>query len=259
MNKTKYTKYLYIPLIVIVIGVFLLPKNVYSTSITDENIIILTNEERTKNNIDEVTANQLLSQAAYKKGNAILENQIFSHTIDGKSFSQWIKDSGYKYTYIGENLAIDFVSSEGVVNAWLASPSHKKNLLNDSFKEIGVAVLEGEFQDENTILVVQVFGTPLDDEPLLIENINDDQNTYVYTEDYDFNNFTEKKQFYFLISEDHFLNNDMIDKINLFIFLFSILYLILIFTYKAMIRYKIFALIRNKIIGKNNQLKMPLG
>ncbi len=147
-------------LLFIVIGVFLLPQIAYFSDITSQNLIELTNQERIKAGTAVLTANQLLAKAAYLKGQDILETQTFQHNIADKKFSNWIKEAGYSYSYVGENLAIDFVTSKGIVKAWLNSPTHKKNLLNSYFSEIGIATIEGKFQGKNTTLVVQIFGAP---------------------------------------------------------------------------------------------------
>jgi len=147
-------------LLVVLIGVFLLPKVAYLSTITPENIVALTNQERIKNDLHELTPNQLLTQAAYKKAQAIIEVNKFAHNLNGEKFSSWIKDAGYKYSYVGENLAVDFMTSEGVIAAWLDSKLHKENLLNSNYQEIGLAVIEDKFQGQNTTLVVQIFGAP---------------------------------------------------------------------------------------------------
>ncbi len=157
--KIRYFRY-FSSLLVILIGVFLLPKIAYLSTITPEKIIELTNQERQKAGLNELTANQLLTQAAYEKGKAIMETEEFSHNINDQKFSAWIKDTGYKYSYVGENLAIDFNTSEGIISAWLNSEAHKKNLLNSYYEEIGLAVIEGGFGGQNTTLVVQIFGVP---------------------------------------------------------------------------------------------------
>lgn len=156
-----FKKWLRYSLLVILVGIFLLPNTAYYSFVSEEKIVELTNQERINNGLNIVTANQLLAKSAYEKGRAILEAQTFRHNINDKKFSVWVKDAGYQYSYIGENLAIDFVTSEGVIKAWLDSTTHKKNILNQNFSEIGVAVLEGEFQGNNTTLVVQIFGAPL--------------------------------------------------------------------------------------------------
>jgi len=142
------------------IGIFLLPNLAYLSAITPEEIIALTNQEREISGLNALTANQLLAQAAIAKGKAILESQTFKHNIDNKSFSSWIRDTGYNYSYAGENLAIDFTTSQDIVEAWNNSPLHKKNLLSPYYQEIGVAATQGKFQGQDTTVVVQIFGSP---------------------------------------------------------------------------------------------------
>ncbi|MFA5359675.1 MAG: CAP domain-containing protein [Patescibacteria group bacterium] len=141
-------------------GIFLLPNLAYLSDITAENIINLTNQERQAAGLNTLTSNQLLTQAATAKGQAILESQNFSHNIDNKKFSSWIRDVGYNYSYVGENLAIDFTASEEIMKAWENSPLHKKNLLSPYYQEIGVATVDGKFQGQDTTIVVQIFGAP---------------------------------------------------------------------------------------------------
>ncbi len=159
--KTKRYYYRYVgSLLGILMGIFLIPQIAYFSDISNEKLIELTNEERILNGLDRLSANQLLTSAAYKKAESILNEQKFAHNFGDRRFSEWIKDTDYKYSYIGENLAIDFVTSEGVIQGWINSPTHKDNLLNPIYKEIGIAVVERNFQGENTVLVVQIFGAP---------------------------------------------------------------------------------------------------
>ncbi len=161
MINKKLQKQIIFSLLITLIGIFLLPNTAYLSGITPEKIIELTNKERQKRNLPPLTVNQLLTKAAYQKANDIFKSQTFQHNINGRKFSSWIKNTGYEYIYVGENLAIDFITSEGVIDAWLKSPSHRKNILNTEFKEIGVAVVNGKFNNHQTILVVQIFGSPL--------------------------------------------------------------------------------------------------
>lgn len=142
------------------LGIFLLPHLAYLSTIAPEEIIALTNQERQLAGLSGLTANQLLAEAAIAKGKAILAAQTFKHNIDDKKFSFWIRDTGYNYSYVGENLAIDFLSGQSVVEAWKNSPLHKKNLLNPYYRETGVAATQGKFQGQDTTVVVQIFGSP---------------------------------------------------------------------------------------------------
>lgn len=143
------------------LGIFLLPKTALMASITPDKILELTNQERAKAGLNELRTDDRLRSAAAGKAAAILQNQIFDHTINGRRFSAWIKDAGYKYAAAGENLAIDFITSEGVVKAWMASADHRANILDKEYSETGLAVVEGEFAGQRTIIVAEIFGAPL--------------------------------------------------------------------------------------------------
>jgi hypothetical protein len=150
-----------VSLFAIVLGIFLLPKTAFMATITPDRIISLTNDERTQAGLNTLTENAQLTSAAEAKAQAILASQTFDHTINGKKFSSWIKATGYQYRMVGENLAIDFVTSEGVMRAWMDSPEHRANLLENSYTDIGIGIAEGKFDGENTIVVAQLFGNPL--------------------------------------------------------------------------------------------------
>lgn len=178
MNSTNKKQYFLIlanfraryVILLLFAGVFLFPKIAYLSTITPEKIIELTNQERIKKNEKPLTANQHLSQAAYNKAEAIFTKQRFEHNFGDRRFSAWVRDVNYKYRYVGENLAIDFVTSEGVMKALVNSPTHYENIVNEKFSEIGVAVVEDIFEGEKSILVVQIFGTPLENNLALDTN-----------------------------------------------------------------------------------------
>ena len=131
-----------------------------SSSIDSEKIIELTNAERVKKGLGPVSENEALNKAAYLKGQNMLEENYWAHFApSGKSPWDFILGSGYKFTYAGENLAKNFYNSEDVVAAWMNSPTHRDNLLNGKYKDIGIAVLEGNLNGVQTTLVIQEFGT----------------------------------------------------------------------------------------------------
>lgn len=145
----------------LLVGIFLCPVSALASDITSEKIIQLTNQKREQKDLKRLTANQYLAQAAYKKAQFLLENQLFDHNTPQKKFSAWVKETPYQYSYVGENLAIDFTESEDIIQAWMDSTDHKKNLLYPKYQEIGVAVIQGRYQGHDSTLVVQIFGTPL--------------------------------------------------------------------------------------------------
>jgi uncharacterized protein YkwD len=88
-------------------------------------------------------------------------NDYWAHVApDGTTPWSFIKSSGYAYTTAGENLARDFNDTGAMVEAWMNSASHRENIVNAKFKEIGVAVVNGTLQGVETTLVVQLFGAP---------------------------------------------------------------------------------------------------
>jgi hypothetical protein len=122
-------------------------------SISERAIFELVNKERIKDDIAPLTLNNKLTQAAINKAKNLVENDYFAHSSkEGNTFSSWIKNTGYEYSFIGENLAKDFSDSNSVIKAWFKSPGHKKNILNENFTETGIAIYNN--------VVVQIFGRP---------------------------------------------------------------------------------------------------
>jgi len=159
-------------LLVITLGIFLLPKTAFMATITPDKILELTNRERARTGLNELKTNDRLTLAANAKAQAILQNQVFNHTIRDQKFSSWIRAAGYQYALTGENLAIDYATSEGLMRAWMNSPEHRANLLENEYVDIGISVATGKFAGQNTIVVVQIFGDPLIKTPPIPENIS---------------------------------------------------------------------------------------
>lgn len=138
---------------------FLGISQVSASTITSLNIVNLTNDERETYGLEKLTVNSDLSAAALAKANNMFAKQYWDHFgPNGETPWQFIKEAGYKYVYAGENLAKGFKTAEGVVQAWMASPTHRENLLSGNYKEIGIAAVSGELLGENVVLVVQMFG-----------------------------------------------------------------------------------------------------
>lgn len=129
--------------------------------ITPSSIVSLTNLARQQRNIGTLKANPLLARAAESKANDMIRQQYFAHVSPkGVTPWTWFKQAGYSYSYAGENLALDFVSGEDVIAAWLKSPTHRSNLLGAKYKDIGVAVVTGQINGATSLVVVQMFGAP---------------------------------------------------------------------------------------------------
>src|SRR3990172_5338206 len=134
----------------------------FATNISSSAIISLTNSERKNAGLQVLSEKTPLDSAASLKAKDMFQKDYWAHYApDGTSPWYFFGLVGYQYAAAGENLARDFATSEGVVNAWMDSPGHKANILNSSFTEIGVSVVNGNLQGQDTTLVVQFFGKPL--------------------------------------------------------------------------------------------------
>lgn len=132
----------------------------YAANISIQEVVNLTNQKRETTGVSTLTLSDELSAAAHQKGLDMLNKDYWAHVSpDGLEPWYFFEKVGYKYRYAGENLARDFSSASAAVDAWMASPSHKENLLSDKYKEIGIAVVEGDMNGVDTTLIVQLFGT----------------------------------------------------------------------------------------------------
>lgn len=140
----------------------------FSSAITPENIISLTNESRTSFGLKVLAENAILSQAAQSKADDMALKGYFAHkSPDGKLPWDFIESAGYNYIMAGENLAVNFVRAENVSDAWMNSPAHKANILNKNFEEIGIGIAQGEHSGKASTFVVQMFGVPAEEKVVL--------------------------------------------------------------------------------------------
>ena len=124
-------------------------------------VVDLTNEERGDLAIGSLTRNAKLDEAARLKAEHMANNGYFSHySPDGITPWYWFDQASYKYVHAGENLAIHFSDSKAVIEAWMNSPTHRANIVDQKFTEIGVGTAKGTYQGYDTVFVVQLFGTP---------------------------------------------------------------------------------------------------
>ena len=138
-----------------------LPFSAQAGEISADNVIKLVNKERISQGLGTLMENSTLNAAARDKAQDMIKNDYFAHTSpSGTSPWYWFEKSGYDYKYAGENLAINFSSAEEQHKAWMKSATHRKNILNPAYREIGVAVAKGKIDGSSTTLVVQLFGTP---------------------------------------------------------------------------------------------------
>jgi len=105
----------------------------------EEQVVILTNQQRLANGCGPVMMDYRLRAAAEGHSQDMAINDFFSHTgSDGSSAGDRIEAQGYDWSRWGENIAAGYSSPESVVAGWMASSGHRANILNCSFIHIGV-------------------------------------------------------------------------------------------------------------------------
>lgn len=127
--------------------------------ISVEELLLLTNQKRAENGAAPLSLDNRLSQAAAGKAmDMFFENYWAHNSPSGKTPWVFIRNAGYSYVFAGENLAKGFSNSQDVINAWMASPDHRKNMLSGNYKNVGFAIEKGRLNGEETILIVEMFG-----------------------------------------------------------------------------------------------------
>ncbi len=130
--------------------------DVYASLLVD-----LTNQDRSENKLALLTKSDLLTRAAQLKADDMAAKGYFAHVSpEGYNSWHWFNRAGYSFVYAGENLAVDFTESRDVADAWMKSPTHRANIVNPNFTQIGIATAEGVYQGKPTTFVVQMFGKP---------------------------------------------------------------------------------------------------
>jgi hypothetical protein len=131
-----------------------------SSNIPVQELLTLTNQKRHEKGLAPLKLNTRLSQAAAGKAQNMFAHNYWAHVApDGTTPWVFIKGSGYEYLYAGENLARGFTTAPDVVNAWMASPTHRENMLSPNYNDIGFAVSTGSLTGSDTVLVVEMFGS----------------------------------------------------------------------------------------------------
>lgn len=128
--------------------------------LTSDAIITLTNNARALNGLPALKTNLLLNAIAESRAKDMLEKQYFAHVSPvGQQASDIAQSVGYHYKIIAENIGSgNFYTNQKVVDGWMQSPGHRRNILSPEVEEIGAAVLKGRMNGMETYISVQIFG-----------------------------------------------------------------------------------------------------
>ena len=118
----------------------------------EQEVLRLVNVERAKQGLSNLSTTTSLRNAAYKRATEI--QQVFSHDRpNGTSCFTVLDEFGISYRACGENIAWGQRTPAEVVNAWMNSEGHRKNILSPSFGKLGV----GCYVKNNTLYWTQLF------------------------------------------------------------------------------------------------------
>ncbi len=160
----------YIPMLLIVAGGMIVNslwshQTVLGASSNFSNIALLnsTNTQRADGHETDLTLNSQLSDAAQAKANDMAAKNYWSHNSpDGRTPWSFITTSGYHYQTAGENLAYGFNDASATVAGWMNSSSHRANILNANYKDVGFGIAQSSNYQGNgpATIVVAEYGQP---------------------------------------------------------------------------------------------------
>jgi len=127
----------------LLVGMFALPAAAEIPAGAAKEVVRLVNEERAKEGLPALKNNySALTKAAQKRAKELPLRFDSTHARpDGSAWHTVLKEYNVRYTFAGENIAYGHTSAAQVVQAWMDSPGHKKNILGD-FTQIGVGIHE---------------------------------------------------------------------------------------------------------------------
>jgi uncharacterized protein YkwD len=130
-------------------------------TVSSQQLLDDTNNERQKDNLPALAYNETLSAAAFLKAQDMFNNQYWAHVSpSGTTPWQWFSKAGYNYAYAGENLAKNFTTAAAATTAWMASPTHRKNILDEHYTQAGFAVMDGVLNGKHAKIIVALYGKP---------------------------------------------------------------------------------------------------
>lgn len=131
----------------------------------DNEVIQLVNQARSQGRVcgnqrfasaRPLSANGSLTRAAQVHSADMAARRQMSHTgSNGSSVGKRAKQAGYQWRGIAENVAVGYKSANAVVQGWLNSPGHCKNIMNPNYNEGGVSAVQGR---DNKLYWTMVYG-----------------------------------------------------------------------------------------------------
>ena len=133
-------------------------KSKFELTAEERTLIDLTNQERKKEKLPALRPSETLVKVARAHSANMARQGKMEHVLDGKTAMQRIKASGYVAAWGGENIAAgEQWPLPDVMQAWMESPEHRKNILKKEYEEIGIGLARAE---DGKIYFTRLFATP---------------------------------------------------------------------------------------------------
>jgi uncharacterized protein YkwD len=124
----------------------------------EQRVLDLTNQAREKEKLPPLRPNVLLFAAARGHSANMARQGKMEHVLDGKNPGDRVKAAGYRYSWVGENIAsTDGAPVAEVFKGWMESKAHRENILGEHFDEIGIGIARN---DKGDVYYTQVFASP---------------------------------------------------------------------------------------------------
>jgi uncharacterized protein (TIGR03000 family) len=128
----------------------------FTLSADEKAILELTNQERAKQNLAPLRANEKLFRAARSHSTNMARQDRLDHVLDGKDPGVRLQEVGYQHGGWGENVAMGQRTPAEAIATWMQSPGHRGNILNSGYQEIGIGIAASA---GGGLYYTQVFGT----------------------------------------------------------------------------------------------------
>jgi uncharacterized protein YkwD len=128
----------------------------------EDEVVTLINKERFDVGLGVLSKNEKLMKSALVKAEDMKKDRYFEHISDRK-IQPWffVEEAEYQYEKFGENIALDYLSVNSVHKAFMDSIGHRKNILDENFKDVGVAIFSVETEEGLKYIIVEHFGKQL--------------------------------------------------------------------------------------------------
>jgi uncharacterized protein YkwD len=129
----------------------------FKLSDVEKAVLDATNAERKEKKLEPLVMNPTLVATARAHAANMAKQNKLAHELDEKGVDSRVKDAGYRFRRVGENVAWNQKTPAQVLASWMDSEGHRKNILNAEFTEMGMAAVANS---QGEIYWCQVFGTP---------------------------------------------------------------------------------------------------